>query len=236
MKITGKNRALIVSLEGLDGCGKTTQIPLLANAFRDAGFIVGTIRDPGGTPICDKIREILKHHDPNVEPLDSKAELMLFLASRAQMVSRVLIPSIPECDLILLDRFVDSTMVYQGWINKVLPLEPLWELCKISCYNIIPDITILLDLLPSASKARRAKGLTTKPDKYDDKDTEFHQQLYRAYHNNVVFMDTQERTMLTIPAEDAVERVTQMLITLINPELRERRYVREAKLAGSDCK
>jgi thymidylate kinase len=112
----------------------------------------------------------------------------------------------------------------------------LWELCKISCHNIIPDITILLDLLPSASKARRAKDLTTKPDKYDDKDTEFHQQLYRAYHNNMVFMDTQERTMLTIPAEDAVERVTQMLITLINPELRERRYIREAKLAGSDCK
>jgi dTMP kinase len=152
-------RGLFLTFEGIDGCGKTTQLDLLAEQLRGAGHDVVETVEPGGTEAGRAIRAILL--DPRHNALMARTELLLYFASRAQNVSEVILPALERGAIVLCDRFTDSTIVYQG-AGRGLDPTTILELHRIACGEIFPDLTILLDIDTETSLARaRARNLET---------------------------------------------------------------------------
>ncbi len=148
------SRGKFVTIEGLDGCGKSTQLERLADALRRDGIRLLVTREPGGTAMGDKIRSILLN--TGTANLSPYSELALMFASRAQHIREVIQPAVAESKLVLCDRFTDSTEAYQGGGRK-LGSEPVLQLHRILCGNLQPDLTILMDsdVAASVERARR---------------------------------------------------------------------------------
>jgi dTMP kinase len=143
-----------ITFEGLDGCGKSTQLEKLAAALRTQKIDVVTTREPGGTAIGERIRAVLL--DSRTAGLDSHAEMALMFASRAQLIAEVIQPALLAGKWVLCDRYTDSTEAYQGG-GRQLGSEPVLELHKVLCDDVWPDLTILMDsdVNSSVSRARR---------------------------------------------------------------------------------
>ncbi|HXY04738.1 MAG TPA: dTMP kinase [Terriglobales bacterium] len=147
-------RGKFITFEGLDGCGKSTQLERLANVLRAEKLGVVVTREPGGTATGEKIRQLLL--DTHTAALASWAELALMFASRAQHIKEVILPALSEGQIVLCDRFTDSTEAYQGGGRK-LGSEPVLALHRILCGDLQPDLTILMDsdVTASVERARR---------------------------------------------------------------------------------
>jgi len=147
-------RGKLITFEGLDGTGKSTQMRKLAAALRASGHKVVETREPGGTATGEKIRKVLL--DSRTSGLDPLAEMALMFASRAQHIAEVIAPALEHGNLVLCDRFTDSTEAYQGSGRK-LGSDAVLELHRVLCGNLQPDLTLLLDSNPtmSVSRARR---------------------------------------------------------------------------------
>jgi dTMP kinase len=147
-------RGTFITFEGLDGCGKSTQLERLASQLRDRGLQVTVTREPGGTAIGDTIRQLLL--DTRTASLDPMAELALMFASRAQHIRQIILPALSAGKIVLCDRFTDSSEAYQGGGRK-LGSQPVLELHRILCGNLKSDLTILLDsdVAASVERARR---------------------------------------------------------------------------------
>lgn len=143
---------MFITFEGLDGCGKTTQIALLAAALRAQGRQVVTTREPGGTPIGDQIRACL--HDVNNTAMTAAAEILLYSASRAQLVREVIEPALAAGQIVLCDRYADSTLAYQGY-GRELDLAELEAITAFATGGLRPDLTIWLDMEVARSLQRR---------------------------------------------------------------------------------
>lgn len=145
---------MFISFEGVDGSGKSTQAALLAAALRDQGREVLEIREPGGTPAAERVRELLA--DPDT-PLDPMAELLLFLAARADLVATVLRPALEAGTWVVSDRYADSTEAYQGHARGLGP-ERVRELNLAATGGLLPDLTILLEVEPAVALDRAVDG------------------------------------------------------------------------------
>lgn len=147
-------RGRFITIEGLDGCGKSTQLEKLAKALRETGIAVVVTREPGGTVIGERIRDVLLNSATS--GLSPQAELALMFASRAQHLKEVILPGLAEGKFVLCDRFTDSSEAYQGG-GRRLGSEPILDLHRVLCGDIRPDLTILMDSDVSASvdRARR---------------------------------------------------------------------------------
>jgi dTMP kinase len=147
-------RGKFITIEGLDGCGKTTQLNRLAEALRARGFETVVTREPGGTGMGEKVRAVLL--DSATSHLSPWSELALMFASRAQHLEELILPSLAAGKFVLCDRFTDSSEAYQGG-GRSLGSEPVLELHRILCHGMQPDLTILMDSEVSASveRARR---------------------------------------------------------------------------------
>ena len=143
-----------ITVEGLDGCGKSTQIEKLANVLRAQGTSIVVTREPGGTAVGERVRQLLL--DTGTSGLDPLAELALMFASRAQHIREVIQPALSHGQIVLSDRFTDSTEAYQGGGRK-LGSEPVLALHRILCGGLQPDLTILMDsdVAASVERARR---------------------------------------------------------------------------------
>ena len=148
------HRGRFITFEGLDGCGKSTQLEKLAAVLRVQNLPVVATREPGGTPTGDKIRQLLL--DSSTSALAPLAELALMFASRTQHIREVIEPALAECQIVLCDRFTDSTEAYQGGGRK-LGHEPVLALHRILCGGLWPELTILMDsdVAKSVDRARR---------------------------------------------------------------------------------
>lgn len=155
MATTGEERGLFLTLEGIDGCGKTTQAARLADALESAGCDVVRLREPGGTDISEKIRGLLL--DPANVEMCPECELLLYEASRAQLVQQVIAPALERGAIVVCDRFFDSTLAYQeaarGLSSKIVRAAN----CLGSC-GVTPDCTVVLDLDPALALARATAG------------------------------------------------------------------------------
>src|SRR6266853_442167 len=153
-RVSSHHRGKFVTFEGLDGCGKSTQLEKLAGVFRPQGLSVVVTREPGGTATGEKIRRLLL--DTATAGLSPMAELALMFASRAQHIAEVIQPALAEDRVVLCDRFTDSTEAYQGGGRK-LGSEPVLALHRILCHGLQPDLTILMDsdVAASVERARR---------------------------------------------------------------------------------
>jgi dTMP kinase len=144
-----------ISLEGGEAVGKSTQIELLSKRLTGLGHKVLVTREPGGTPLGESIRHLLKHA-PEGRGMSSHTELLLFLASRAELVRKVIIPALDQGVWILSDRFLDSTTVYQG-AGRQLPAEIVERVNAFAVGPNIPGLTLVLDLEPEAARERQIK-------------------------------------------------------------------------------
>src|SRR5580704_13067802 len=142
---------LFITFEGMDGSGKTTQMHLLAARLRGLGRTVLETAEPGGTPIGTKIRRILL--DSANQELSPAAELLLYFASRAQNVDEWIAPALQRGEVVLADRFTDSSLVYQGY-GRGLGAENVLALDRIACRGLKPNVTILVDIDAGTSLAR----------------------------------------------------------------------------------
>jgi dTMP kinase len=170
-----------ISLEGGEAVGKSTQIALLAERLKDLGQQVLVTREPGGTPLGEAIRHLLKH-EPSVRDMNSHAELLLFLASRAELVRRVINPALQEGKWILSDRFLDSTTVYQG-AGRRLPIEIVERINAFAVGSTAPALTLVLDLSPEEAKRRLTKR--TSPisgfDRMEKQPADFFERVREGY-------------------------------------------------------
>jgi dTMP kinase len=165
----------------MDGCGKTTQLRLLAQHLRENGREVVETVEPGGTEIGRQIRRILL--DPANAAIHARTELLLYFASRAQNVEEVIRPALAEGKIVLCDRFTDSTLVYQG-CGRGLDPAIVHQLDRIACQGLQPDATILIDidLETSLTRAkRRNERVGQSESRIDDESAQFHESVRRGY-------------------------------------------------------
>jgi dTMP kinase len=153
-------RGLFLSLDGVDGAGKTTQGRLLADWLRQKGHTVVECRDPGGTAVGTVIRDLLLGHR---HPLDLRCEALLFMASRAQLIAEVIAPALAAGHTVVADRFLLANVVYQGHAGGLDP-QRLWEVGRFAADGLEPDLTLVLDLpLEVAQTRRKAEADRTAP-------------------------------------------------------------------------
>lgn len=163
-------KGVFITFEGTEGSGKSTQIVTLFNRLRALGHAVRVLREPGGTPIGEEIRHTLKHSEAN-HAMTSEAELLLMNASRAQIVREVIRPALAAGEIILCDRFYDSTTAYQGY-GRGLNLQKVAEIVDFAVGETKPDLTLLLHVPIEVSEARRQSRqamLIEVPQKEDGK-------------------------------------------------------------------
>jgi dTMP kinase len=174
-------RGKLITFEGLDGSGKSTQLQSLARSLRAHGLSVTVTREPGGTPTGEKIREVLLHSATSgVSPL---TEMALMFAARAQHIHEIIQPAMASGAIVLCDRFTDSTEAYQGGGRK-LGSKPVLRLHEILCGNLQPDLTILLDN-DAAFSVERARRRNRKKGGRSDKDENRFEQESRAFFGRV---------------------------------------------------
>ena len=172
---------LLVTFEGGEACGKSTQVALLAGRLRGAGREVVTVHEPGSTPIGELIRGMLLHAR-EASSLDPRAEVLLFNASRAQLVSQVIQPALERGAVVLSDRFVDSTLVYQGFAQNI-DLRFLDQLSAFVCASVKIHRTYLLDLDLDLAESRRLRRVrpVDAHDRMEAKPREFHERVRQGY-------------------------------------------------------
>ena len=170
-----------LTFEGMDGCGKTTQLRLLAQALRERGRAVVETVEPGGTEIGRQIRRILL--DPANAAIQPRTELLLYFASRAQNVDEVIRPALDAGSVVVCDRFTDSTLVYQG-CGRGLDASIVLDLDRIACRGLKPAITVLIDidLETSLNRARRRNERYGQSEsRIDDESAVFHESVRQGY-------------------------------------------------------
>lgn len=168
---------MFITLEGPEGSGKTSQLALLVDFLRKQGYTVLATREPGGTQIGDQIRGILS--DMANQEMRPRTELLLFQASRAQLVEQVIRPYLQAGGIVLCDRYADSTLAYQGYGHQTFPLEQVQAIIHFATGGLKPDLTLLLDVDVKAGLQRRAEdGDWNRLDAYQ---LEFHQRVRQGY-------------------------------------------------------
>jgi dTMP kinase len=175
------NAGRFITFEGMDGCGKTTQLRILAGSLRESGVCVVETAEPGGTEVGRQIRRILL--DPFNTAIHPRTELLLYFGSRAQNVEQVIRPALAAGQTVLCDRFTDSTLVYQG-CGRGLDTGIVLDLHRIACQGLMPDLTVLIDidLETSLMRARRRNQRTdVSESRIDEEDHAFHERVRRGY-------------------------------------------------------
>jgi dTMP kinase len=166
-----------ITFEGSEGCGKTTQVKQLANHLEKIGIVPEVFREPGGTLIGEAIRHLLQHSDEN-HAMTSEAELLLFEASRSQLIHEKIQPALKRGDWVVCDRFFDSTTVYQGAARKLDPAL-VERLNSFVAGNCVPDLTFVLDV--DRATARSRLSARTIRDRMEEQPEDFYERVRSAY-------------------------------------------------------
>jgi dTMP kinase len=167
---------MFITLEGSEGSGKTSQIPALADFLKKAGYRVLTTREPGGTPIGDQVRSVLT--DFKNMDMHPRTEILLFQASRAQIVEKVIRPHLASGGVVISDRYADSTLAYQGY-GYELDIQKLRVIVDFATGGLKPDLTLLLDLDVEEGLRRRFKG--GELNRLDAYELAFYERVRRGY-------------------------------------------------------
>jgi len=206
-------KGLFVTFEGTEGSGKSTQISLVANRLRELGRTVRTLREPGGTPIGEEIRHTLKHSQNN-HAMTSEAELLLMNASRAQLVREVIQPALANGEIVLCDRFYDSTTAYQGY-GRQLDLRMVEAVISVAVSQTRPDLTVLLLVSPELSEHRRLARQSTLPfmrDRMEEADRSFFERVHEGY---LEIARAEPHRVKSLDASGSVQQVQTAIWNLI---------------------
>ena len=208
-------RGTFITFEGLDGCGKSTQLERLAGVLRSRGLPVITTREPGGTASGDRIRQLLL--DVRTSRLDSRAELALMFASRAQHLREVILPALAAGQVVLCDRFTDSSEAYQGGGRK-LGSALVLELHRLLCDGIQPDLTILMDSDVAASVERaRRRNRDKSADESNESRFESENRAFftRVHHAYLEIAKREPQRVLLLNARGTAEQSHAKIVELV---------------------
>ena len=171
---------MFITFEGPDGSGKTTQIPLLVEFLREQGYPVFQTREPGGTPIGDQIRTVL--HDLKNKGMHDHTEILLYAASRAQLVAQEIRPRLKAGEIVVCDRYADSTLAYQGY-GRGLDLDTLRAILRFATGGLRPDLTLYLDLSAEEGMLRREQAAQSGAEwnRLDAQPMDFHRRVCEGY-------------------------------------------------------
>ena len=212
---------IFITFEGTEGGGKTTQIQRLAERLRRLGKTVRTLREPGGTPIGEEIRHTLKHSTANAA-MTPEAELLLMNASRAQLVREVIRPALASGEVVLCDRFYDSTLAYQGF-GRQLGLQHVRAVIDFAVEGTRPNLTLLLEVPVDVSEARRQQrrtpGSSTAPaeplrDRMEEADRAFFERVHQGF---AVLAAEEPKRIRVINATQSIEAVEQEIWKAVEP-------------------
>ncbi len=202
-----------ITFEGIDGCGKSTQLALTSKILAEKGYDVVVTREPGGTSISEKIREIL------LSPLNSEmvneCEILLYCAARAQHVREKIIPAVESGKIVLCDRFQEATFGYQGY-GRGIPLDVLKAVNAYATGGLNPDLTFIFDLSVEMSAGRMAK-INKAKDRLEQNSAEFFQKIRDGFLN--LAKSSPERIKL-INAEQSIEQISAEVINLIQKHIK----------------
>ncbi len=200
--------SLFITFEGPDGSGKSTQINLVANYLEDLGYRVFCTREPGGTAIGDQIRQVL--HDVNNTEMTPRAEILLYSASRAQHVEQVILPHLAQGEMVLCDRYADSTYAYQGY-GRQLDFDMLRLITRFATQDLKPDLTVYLDLPVKEGLRRKEKANTAgqgELNRMDRLELEFHQRVREGY---LEMARIEPERWLVVDARGSVETTNRLV-------------------------
>jgi len=209
-------RGLFLTFEGIDGCGKTTQLNLLSDYLARLGLPYLVTREPGGTELGEQVRKILLRRSS--VGMDPRNELLLYFASRAQNVAQVIRPALAEGLTVLCDRFTDASLAFQGY-GRGLDLRFIRRLHRFACQEVNPDLTFVLDIRPETSvKRARKRNLSARRDegRFEQEALAFHQRVRQGYR---ALARQEPRRVKLIPAEDDIETIHQKIVALARPRL-----------------
>ena len=204
---------MLITFEGIDGSGKSTQISLLEARLLASGQKVLSLREPGGTEVAERIRDVLLDRDLDISPV---AELLLFSAARAQIVAERIKPALDSGVTVLLDRFYDSTTAYQGAGRQVADAEWIASLHRLAAQGLVPDRTIWIDLPPEVARERRHGH---QLDRMEIEDPGFYQRIHDCYEE--LAADEPDRFIRIdgLQTADAIhEQIWQALDPLVAPK------------------
>jgi dTMP kinase len=202
---------MLITFEGIDGCGKSSQAKLIADRLSDQGIETVLVREPGGTELSEQIRSILL--DANREmPISHAAELMLFAASRAQLVVEVIEPALKRNAVVICDRFTDSTIAYQGY-GRGLPLAYIRSVNDLATNGLVPDITFLIDV-PLELAIRRRKGMGD--DRMESESRLFFSHVVQGY---MALAQKHPDRIHVIDGSDSMEDIHHTISRLVEYEL-----------------
>jgi dTMP kinase len=208
-----------ITFEGIDGCGKSTQLRLLAGELRVRGMRVVATREPGGTPLGQKLRAALLDVQEQVDPL---AELLVFAADRAQHVRKHLLPALEGNEIVLSDRYADATVAYQG-AGRGFDSKLIQEIVELATDGLKPDLTLLFDLSVDESAVRTRRRVASKrTDRLDSEDREFHVRVRDAY---VEIAKAEPDRFRMIDARGSVDETHRLVMDIVIPFLSERGFM-----------
>lgn len=207
-------RGIFITFEGGEGTGKSTQIPRLHDTLIEQGHTVIMTREPGGTPVAERIREVLL--DPDNDALVTMAELLLYEAARAQHVGELIIPALDAGTVVLCDRFYDSTTAYQG-AGRYVDATDVDTLNQLASHGLEPDVTILLDLPPEIG-LQRAKGEGTG-DRIEGESLEFHERVRAGF---LALAEAQPERIHVIDALQSMDDIAEAIRSIVHSAITER--------------
>ncbi|MBC7368412.1 MAG: dTMP kinase [Undibacterium sp.] len=179
MPLKQKSLGRLISFEGSEGSGKSTQISRLAAHFQKAKREVVTVREPGGTELGEQIRNIIVHNSKGDE-MCAETELLLFAAARAQLVREVIAPALIAGKIVLSDRYLDSSTVYQG-IARNLAADPVAQINHFAIGNVMPNLTVVIDVPTEVSLKRLKQRASDLPDRMERENVDFYKKVREGY-------------------------------------------------------
>lgn len=204
---------IFITLEGGEGSGKTTIAALVKEVLDKEGYHVTLTREPGGVEIAEKIRDII--HDVKYTNMDKKTEALLYAASRRQHLIEKVIPALDRGDIVICDRYVDSSMVYQG-IGRGIGIDEVYQMNLFATESILPKRTIFFDITPEEGLQRVYSNEDREVNRLDLEDIQFHKKVYEGY--NEICKKFPER-IVKIDASQSIENVLDQVLVKIREVL-----------------
>ena len=193
-----------ITVEGIDGCGKTTQAEFIVDGLVDAGLSAKLVREPGGDPISESIRKLLLHAE---ESMSDRAEALLMIASRAQLTDKIILPQIINGSWVVADRYADSTLAYQGG-GRGLSVQSLDSINQFGTYTLKPDLTFFIDISIDVANSR----MRVERDRIEKEGNEFQQRVREQY---LKLHESDPNRFILINGEQSVDNVRKEIWTHI---------------------
>jgi len=207
-------KGILITFEGVEGSGKSTQIALLSDRLKQLGLKVVATREPGGTSVGSAIRKIVL--DPKTGALNPMTELMLFASARAELVGEVIGPALDNGDVVLCDRFADSTTAYQGYARDINLIKTIEQVNRLACGDVWPGRTVILDMNPADGLARAMERMKTEGEaeaRFENEGVEFHEKVRDGF---LKIATAEPDRVKVINADDTIDAIHEAVYNAVS--------------------